>query len=279
MKSLNEVEKTLVYFKVFTKDLKTKGFQYNKGGLNQDTKPFMNGVFDNGLFFTDHSNWKNYVNFYGDQTHYAASILIPPYANTEIMSKHLFKSDKIIIHDLLPLWDYIKKYYSIEEILECSPEFIKYIGETSENKKLSISLNGRIAMKYFKEQDIEICRFALEEDSCSLAHIENQSYPVCYYAIKKNSELIHEIKNPTLCMKLYANFKNLGVYKFHPLSNILDMLGLIKKDIYCKMGYFNKFIYILGILSLYMLGVVFVCYVCWIFDRKIYKKYLKNKVF
>lgn len=142
----------------------------------------------------------------------------------------------------------------VKKALKVSPLLYKYVLNPSlneinkygnliftkgENKMHRFYYNPKY-LKYLDNQDLEICRKAIDFNHAMLKYAKYQDLDMCIYAVNKNPNLLKYAKyqNLEMCSKAVNKFPYL--LKYAKYQNIYMCLEAIKKNLWCYEYYKRK---------------------------------------
>jgi hypothetical protein len=200
-KELNELNKNHDFCKLINSE-KDDGFRFNgleykyKLGENVCSVQFMYNEYQGGgYYFTT----KEHIFIHGtiEPNENYCKITIPDDAKCYVMKKNI-KSNKIIIHNFIPLsdLDWNNTQFCMEAIKQngYTIEFVK--NKTNDMYIAAVQQNEHV-LCYIIEQTEEICLEAVKETGEALEHVKNKTYKICMAAIKQSADSLKHVKNRT----------------------------------------------------------------------------------
>lgn len=166
----NKEHDKIQFYKFLPNDLMFYNYQYELG-LNSNELSFdsTGSYIKGGLYFCDKSKCHLFWKSYGTKL---ALITIPNDA-TVYVEKDKFKSNKIIITDILDFTDVPDDFWLI------------------------IFNHSCIAFEYIKNQTEELCVLAVQRNGLLLRYVKEQTKEICKLAILQNYRALQYVKNPT----------------------------------------------------------------------------------
>ena len=229
----NKEHDKIQFYKFLPNDLMFYNYQYELG-LNSNELSFdsTGSYIKGGLYFCDKSKCHLFWKSYGTKL---ALITIPNDA-TVYVEKDKFKSNKIIITDILDFTDVPDDFWLIifnhsciafeyiknqtEELcvlaINKNPWLIASVHDqflTEELCKLAVNISG-IVLQLIKNQTKDICTLAVKQHGMALKYVQNQflTKDICFLAVKQDIRSLQYVNtSPVLTAEIIDDVSKYAV--------------------------------------------------------------------